>query len=342
MNKRTVISLDLAKKVIQVCKVNQYGELLFNKAMSPEKAKALLANSPPCIVAMEGCASFHYWARWAQSLGHEVRGIAPKKVKPYICNQKTDANDAIGIAVAATQLGMSFGQVKSLPQQNIQAIQVSRKWLDQTTTSLGNHIRALCFEYGATIALGKKALREAIISFIDPESNALPEQIKPLLMVLWQQYQVTEEHCKTVTLQLKKWVNQSESCQRLMKLEGVSHIGAAGLLASLGNGKGFKNGRHAAVYVGVTPKQHSSGGKIVMVGIDKHGGDKQLRATLFQGALSVISRLPTEPKTYKQQWLIALVKRVGVKRACIALINKTVRTAWALLNYSTEYHCQSV
>ena len=120
-----------------------------------------------------------------------------------------------------------------------------------------------------------------------------------------------------------------------MALEGVAEIGAAGLFCSLGNGKEFKNGRQAAVYIGATPKQHSSGGKTIMVGIDKKGGDKKLRSVLYLGALSYISNLPAEPKTLKQRWLIDLVKRAGVKRTCIALVNKTIRTAWALL-YSGE------
>lgn len=129
-----------------------------------------------------------------------------------------------------------------------------------------------------TIALGKKSLRESITHFISPESNDFPISVKQLLMILWQKYQTTEKHYQAITLQLKELVNQSEPCKRLMKLEGVSHIGAAGLVSCLGDGKSFSNGRHDSVYIGVTPKQHSSGGKVVMVGIDKHGGDNQLRS----------------------------------------------------------------
>lgn len=342
MKNRTTISLDLAKNVIQVCKINCHGEILFNKAMSPTKVSALLANTKPCIVAMEGCGGFHHWARLAQQYGHEVRGMAPKKVKPFISAQKTDANDALGIAVASAQVGMTFCQVKTLSQQTIQSIQTSRKWFDRTLTALGNHIRAVCYEFGLTIKLGKASLKKAIVEFTSAECNDLPEQIKLMLNILSLQYRELDSQHQTLTKQLKQLVTQSEPCKRLMELEGVSHIGAAGLLSCLGDGKSFKNGRHAAVYVGATPKQHSSGGKVVMLGIDKFGGDRALRAVLYQGALAVISRLPAEPKTQKQGWLIALVKRVGIKRACVALINKTVRTAWALLYHGTSYKAQVI
>lgn len=127
-----------------------------------------------------------------------------------------------------------------------------------------------------------------------------------------------------------------------MALEGVGEIGAAGLYASLGDGSGFKNGRQASAYIGVTPKQRSSGGKVVMVGIDSHSGDKSLRAILFLGALAAIAQLPSEPTTEKQRWLIALIKRAGVKKACIALVNKTIRTAWALLRYSQPYQPKAI
>jgi transposase len=157
------------------------------------------------------------------------------------------------------------------------------------------------------------------------------------LIVLWARYQSTEAQLKEIEAAKSELVKQLEPCQRLMDLEGVGPVCASMLYASLGDGREFKNGRHASVYIGLTPKQHSSGGKVYMTGIDKNGGNKELRAALYQGALSVISRLPDDPITAKQKWLLALVKRAGIKRSCIALANKTVRTAWALLTTKTHY-----
>ncbi|AOT06764.1 IS110 family transposase [Pseudoalteromonas luteoviolacea] len=332
MNNRNVIALDLAKNIIQVAKVSKHGEIVFNKAQSPSKVRQILANSSPSIVAMEGCGSFHYWGRVAQSYGHEVRGMSPKHVKPYISKQKTDANDAIGIAIAAIQPNMSFSPVKNIEQQILQTLTVSRKFLDKQLTQLGNHIRALFYEYGITIPRSKKALKRVLT-----ERNDLPEVLLPLLSVLKAQYQHIEQSLNDVTKNLELLVSQNEQCQRVIALEGVGVLGAAGLIASLSQTKHFKNGRCASVYLGVTPKQFSSGGKTVMLGIDKCAGDKQLKSCLFLGALSYISNLPEKPKTLKQQWLLRLVARSGVKRACIALVNKNIRTAWAMLKQGTNY-----
>lgn len=332
MNNRNVIALDLAKNIIQVAKVTKHGEIVFNKAQSPAKVRQILANSPPSIVAMEGCGSFHYWGRIAQSFGHEVRGMSPKHVKPFVSKQKTDANDAIGIAIAAIQPNMPLSPVKNIEQQILQTLTVSRKLLDKQLTQLGNHIRALFYEYGITIARSKKALKEALI-----ERNDLPEVLLPMLNILKVQYKQIEQSLKQVTKNLELLVAQNEQCQRIMALEGVGTLGAAGLISNLSQTGHFKNGRCASVYLGVTPKQFSSGGKIVMLGIDKFAGDKQLKSSLFLGALSYISNLPEEPSTLKQQWLLRLVARSGIKRACIALVNKNIRTAWAMLKSGTSY-----
>ena len=337
MNNSNVISLDLAKNIIQVCKISKHGELISNKAISPKSLKELLANSTSSIVAMEGCGSCHYWGRLARSYGHRVRIIAPKRVKAFLQGQKTDANDALAIAAAAMQLGIRFCPVKEVDQQSLQTLETSRKYLSRDQVALSNHIRAYLYEYGITIAKGKKNLREVMVLMLEGENDRLPMSLKSTLSILWERYKLTGEQIKKVEKDKASLVKQVEPCKRLMDLEGVGEVCASMLYASLGDGREFKNGRQASVYVGLTPKQHSSGGKVYMTGIDKNGGNKELRSALYQGALSVISRLPTEAKTVKQSWLIALVQRVGIKRACIALANKTVRTAWALLNTGKLY-----
>ena len=332
-----IIGLDLAKNVIQICKIDRHGELISNKAISPKKLKELLAKSTTSIVAMEGCGSCHYWGRLAKKYGHDVRIISPKKVKGFLQGQKTDANDALAICNAAMQIGMLFSPIKSEERQSLQTLESSRQFLTKELTALNNHIRAFLYEYGISIPKGRKSLRENIVLVLDCEDDRLPESLKSSLHVLWERYQLTLSQLKEIETAKDTLVKQLEPCKRLMKLEGIGPVCAAMLYTSLGDASEFKNGRQASVYVGLTPKQHSSGGKVYMTGINKQGGNKPLRAALYQGALSVISQLSDVPKTVKEAWLLELVKRSGIKRACIALANKTVRTAWALLSTGKDY-----
>ena len=337
MQNSNVIGIDLAKNVIQVCKIDKHGELTSNKAMSPSKLKALLAKSIPSIVAMEGCGSCHFWARLAQTYGHDVRIISPRRVKAFLQGHKTDANDALAVAIASTQFGMVFSQIKAEEQQSLQTLETSRKFLDKELTALNNHLRAYLYEYGITMNRGQKSLRATIVIVLDDLDTRLPQCLKNTLKTLWERYQLTVVQLKETEKYRAMLVKQLEPCKRLMALEGIGEVCASMLYASIGDGREFKNGRQESAYIGLTPKQHSSGGKVYMMGIDKKGGNKALRAALYQGALSVISKLPSEPRTVKQAWLLELVKRSGVKRACIALANKTVRTAWALLATGKSY-----
>jgi transposase len=246
MKKSNVIGIDLAKNVLQVCKVSKHGELITNKAVSPSKLKELLATSNPAIVAMEGSGSCHYWGMLAQEYGHEVRVINPKKVKAFLQGQKTDANDALAIAMAATQFGVRFSAVKNEEQQTLQTLETSRKFLDKELTALNNHIRAYLYEYGITMRRGRKSLREKIVLVLDDTDSYLPQCLKNTLRLLWERYQSTLAQLKQTTTAKAALVKQVEPCKRLLALESVGEVCAAMLYANIGDGKEFKNGREAS------------------------------------------------------------------------------------------------
>ena len=300
MKKSNVIGIDLTKNVFQVCKIDQQGELLTNKAISPSKLKELLAKTGPSIVAMEGCGACHYWARLAQKHGHDVRVISPKKVKAFLQGHKTYANDAIAIAIASIQFGMKLSQINMEEQQSLQTLETSRKFLDKELVALNNHIRAYLYEYGITLRRGRKSLREAMAIVLDDLDTRLPTCLKNTLDLLWARYQLTVEQLNEAEKYKAHLVNQLEPCQRLMDLEGIGKVCASMLYANIGDGREFNNGRQASVYIGLTPKQQSPGGKTYLKGIDKQGGNKELRAALYQGALSVIYKLPANHERSKR------------------------------------------
>lgn len=336
MAKINTIGVDLAKNVIQSSVVSPTGKEILNKALTRTKFSEFLAKQKPALVAFEACASAHHWARYAQRQGHQVKIIPPIAVAPFRQGHKTDKNDALAIAEAAKRPNIKEAPLKSIEQQGLQSVQRSRELLVQNRTALSNHIRGLLMEFGIVIPKGWAALHEHIPLVLEDAENDVPNMYRPTLHRMYTRYIQLKEDIEFLNEQIKQLVKQNDACRRLLEIEGVGPISAVLLFATLGTGTAFKNGREFSAYIGLTPKQYSSGGKTNLIGISRHIANHRLRAVLIQGARAYVHRLK-DPQTPKQKWLWALIQRAGYGKASIALANKNVRTVWALLTTGSEY-----
>ncbi len=336
MKNHNTIGVDLAKNVIQVCTVSARGKQLQNKALSRKKFSAFLTNQSPGLVAFEACSTAHYWARYAQAQGHEVKILPVLSVYPFRQGHKTDENDALAVAEAAQRPHLKEAPLKTVEQQGLQSIQRSRELLVQDRTALSNHMRSILLEFGIVIPQGFSALHARIPEVLEDGDNELPDIYRATLNVLYRRLCDLREDVQFLNKEIDALVKQNVACHRLTALEGVGPIGAILLYATLGTGEAFTSGREFAAYLGLTPKQYSSGGKVNLVGISKRVANKRLRAVLVQGARAYINHVK-DPKTTKDQWISALVQRAGYGKASVALANKNVRTAWAILTQGTVY-----
>lgn len=338
MEQCNVIAIDLAKDIFQVCIMTTNGKIIFNKAMNRAKLKEWLAKKKLALVAMESCGGAHYWARFALSLGHKVMVIPPKQVKPFRTGQKTDANDAVAIAVASRAANIKPARILSIEQQGLQSIEKMRSLIDKQKLQLSNQVRGLLLEFGIVINKSIKSFKERIPEILEDAENDLSFPMRKVLLQMWELYSRLENDFDVINNELIQLTAQDSDCQKLMKLEGVGPITAVRLKIQLGNGEHFHSGRQVAACIGLTPKQHSSGGKVKLGSVGKGSCDKPLRSCIFLGARAVVSKLKNRPaKTEKERWLKALIERRGVNCASMALANKTARTAYALLKNNTDY-----
>ena len=337
MNKLNTIGVDLAKNVIQVSVVSPPNKELQNKTLTRAKFAAFLAKQSPSLVAFEACATAHYWARLAIKHGHQTKILPALSVYPFRQGHKTDQNDALAVAEAARRPHIKEAPLKGIEQQGLQSIQRSRELLVQERTALSNHVRGLLMEFGVVIPKGFASLHQHIPQVLEDGENEVPDMYRPTLQLLYRRLCAIREDIAFLTEQIDTLVKAHPACHGLTALEGVGPISAILLYATLGTGEAFKNGREFSAYIGLTPKQYSSGGKTNLVGISRQVANKRLRAVLIQGARAYIHRVK-EPKSQKDKWLLALIQRAGYGRAAVALANKNVRTAWALLTQGTEYN----
>ena len=336
MNKLNVIGVDLAKNVIQVSVLSPSNRELRNSALTRRKFTEFLGRQRSSLVAFEACATSHYWARVAQRYGHEVKIIPAKAVFPFRQGHKTDENDALAVAEAARRPNVKLAPLKTVEQQGMQAVQRSRELLVHERVSLSNHLRGLLMEFGIVIPQGFASLYRLLPEILEDGENELPDLYRPTLNLLYGRLCDLREDLERLNGEIESLVQNHPVCQRLTALEGIGPIGSVLLYATLGTGEAFANGRQFSAYLGLTPKQFSSGGKVSFVGISRRVANKRLRAVLIQGARAYVHKLKA-PKSAKDRWLLALIERGGYGKAAVALANKNVRTAWALLTHGTEY-----
>jgi transposase len=333
--KITTIGLDLAKDVFQVHGADERGKPLLRKQIKRDKLAAFFANLPPCLVGMEACASAHYWARKLQAQGHTVRIMAPQFVKPYVKGNKNDAADAEAICEAVTRPTMRFVPIKNIDQQAVLSLHCVRQGVVKARTAQANQIRGLLGEFGLILPRGIIHLATCVPALLEQAGDELPDLVRQLIGQLLEHLALLDRRAQQMERQIKAWHRANGLSRRLEEVPGIGPITASALVASVGDAKSFRSGRQLAAWLGLVPKQHSSGGKDTLLGISKRG-DTYLRTLLIHGARSVIyhyRRKPHDPNN----WLGKLIVRRNANVAAVALANKMARIVWALLAYERRF-----
>ena len=331
----TTVGLDLAKHTFHVVGCNRHGKELNRRMLRRGQVMGYFANLPKCRVGMEACASAHFWARRLKEQGHEVRLIPPQHVKAYVRGNKNDYNDARAIAEAAQRPDMRCVAVKTVEQQDVQALHRLREARVVERTALCNQMRGLLAEYGIVLPQGVSALRRRLPQLLEDADNGLSDFFRPLLAEGYHQLQQLEAHIEFYTEQLKRHAQQHEAIRRLQTVPGFGPIVASVFHAFVGDARAFRKGRDVSAALGLVPKQHSSGGKTVLLGISKRG-DRYLRSLLVHGARSVV-RLAANKDDKLSRWINTLKARRGANKAAVALANKLARIGWAILSRNTVY-----
>ncbi len=309
--------------------MNGKGTLKTNTTVTRGKLLALIARQPPALMVMEACRGAHDWARRFRALGHEVRLLAPQYVVPFRHGQKNDPNDALALTEAGLRPSIPSGPVKSGEQQDIQAWHRVRERLVKNRTAFVNQIRGLLLEYGVVIPQGIYRLRKRVLGILADADNGLSSTLRELLQSLAHELSALDASVVEVTQRLTRISRDLDACQRLREMDGIGPLNATALVAALGHGHDVRHGRQVAAWLGLVPRQYSSGGKIRFAGMSKRG-NSYLRCLLIHGARSVVSRarMKTEATSL---WIRQLVVRVGMHKACVAVANTMARGAWALL-----------
>jgi transposase len=333
--KVTTIGLDVAKHIFQVHGADAEGRAVLRRRLQRNQVAVFFANLPPCLVGLEACCGAHYWSRVISRFGHTVRLIAPQFVKPYVKSNKNDANDAQAICEAVTRPQMRFVPAKSVEQQDMQSLHRVRSRLVSTRTQLANQIRGLLTEYGIVLPQHVSQLRRGLPLILEDATNELTAFSRCLFASLYDELLSLGEKIKAIDEQIWTVYRASEPCRRIAAVEGIGPLIATALVAAMSDGKPFKNGRQFAAWLGLVPRQHSSGGKARLLGISKRG-DPYLRTLLIHGARSVVYRA-SQKTDQRSLWIADKQRHLGTSKACVAVANKNARIVWSLIARGEVY-----
>jgi transposase len=333
MGQVVTIGLDIAKSVFQVHGVDAVGEVMVRRQVRRPQMLQFFAKQPACLIGIEACASAHYWARELSRLGHQVKLMPPSYVKPYVKRQKNDAADAEAICEAVTRPTMRFVEVKSPEQQSVMVLHRVRMMLMRQRIQLSNAIRGHMAEFGLVAPIGREGL-QGLINLLEAAEQRVPDEAAVCLQMLAGQLRLVNQQILETDRRIRTSARATEVGRRLMTIPGVGPLLASALVATVADPKAFKTGRNLAAWIGLVPKQNSSGGKERLGGITKQG-DRYLRQLLVVGALAVVRY--AERNGTRRPWLVQLLARRSTKVATVALANKTARMAWAIMTSGESY-----
>ena len=335
MTEVITIGVDLAKNVFQVHGVDAEGVVIFRRQLRRGQMLPFFKKQPPCLVGMEACATSHHWARQLMEFGHQVKLMPPRYVKPYVKRNKNDMADAEAICEAVTRPTMRFVEVKTPEQQSVLMLHRTRHLFVRQRTMLINALRAHLAEFGIVAGVGRNGLERLLQVIEDGEDDRVPPTARDCLLALRDQLEMVKHQILGADQRILAWHRESEVSVRLNDIPGVGPLIATALVASVPDPHAFKSGRDLAAWIGLVPRQNSTGGKERLGHISK-AGNRYLRTMLVVGALSVIRRAKQVGYT-RRPWLTKLLERRSTKIAAVALANKNARTAWAMMAYGTFY-----
>ena len=335
MNEVITIGVDLAKNVFQVHGVDAEGGVVVRRQLRRGQVLRFFKRQPPCLVGMEACATAHHWAREIETLGHQVRLMPPRYVKPYVKRNKNDMADAEAICEAVTRPTMRFVEIKTPDQQSVLMLHRTRHLFVRQRTMLINALRAHLAEFGIVAGVGRNGLERLLNVIEDNGDERVPPAARDCLLALRAQLEMVKHQILDADRRILAWHRASDISRRLDDIPGVGPLIATALVASVPDPHAFKSGRDLAAWIGLVPRQNSTGGKERLGHISK-AGNRYLRMLLVVGALSVIRRA-RQTGYRRRPWLAKLLERRSTKIAAIALANKNARTAWAMMAHGTFY-----